>query len=88
MQGAGGALSSAVVLAMIVRMFPQPAEQAKAIGVFGFVASAGGSIGLLAGGALTEAINWHWIFFINVPDRDRHRPARRGAWCPPTRASA
>ncbi len=66
-QGAGGALSSAVVLAMIVRMFPQPAEQAKAIGVFGFVASAGGSIGLLAGGALTEAINWHWIFFINVP---------------------
>jgi EmrB/QacA subfamily drug resistance transporter len=66
-QGAGGALSSAVVLAMIVRMFPQPAEQAKAIGVFGFVASAGGSIGLLAGGALTEAISWHWIFFINVP---------------------
>jgi EmrB/QacA subfamily drug resistance transporter len=66
-QGAGGALSSAVVLAMIVRMFPEPAEQAKAIGVFGFVASAGGSIGLLAGGVLTEAINWHWIFFINVP---------------------
>jgi EmrB/QacA subfamily drug resistance transporter len=66
-QGAGGALSSAVVLAMIVRMFPQPAEQAKAIGVFGFVASAGGSIGLLAGGVLTDAINWHWIFFINVP---------------------
>jgi EmrB/QacA subfamily drug resistance transporter len=66
-QGAGGALSSAVVLAMIVRMFPEPAEQAKAIGVFGFVASAGGSIGLLAGGALTEAISWHWIFFINVP---------------------
>ncbi|HZA57869.1 MAG TPA: DHA2 family efflux MFS transporter permease subunit [Solirubrobacterales bacterium] len=67
LQGAGGALSSAVVLAMIVRMFPQPADQAKAIGVFGFVASAGGSIGLLAGGVLTEAINWHWIFFINVP---------------------
>src|SRR5829696_7795896 len=66
-QGAGGALTSAVVLAMIVRMFPQPAEQAKAIGVFGFVASAGGSIGLLAGGALTEAITWHWIFFINLP---------------------
>ena len=52
---------------MIVTMFPEPREQAKAIGVFGFVASAGGSIGLLAGGALTEAINWHWIFFINVP---------------------
>jgi EmrB/QacA subfamily drug resistance transporter len=66
-QGVGGALSSAVVLAMIVTMFPEPREQAKAIGVYGFVASAGGSIGLLAGGVLTEAINWHWIFFINVP---------------------
>jgi EmrB/QacA subfamily drug resistance transporter len=66
-QGVGGALSSAVVLGMIVTMFPEPREQAKAIGVYGFVASAGGSIGLLAGGALTEAINWHWIFFINLP---------------------
>jgi EmrB/QacA subfamily drug resistance transporter len=66
-QGVGGALSSAVVLGMIVTMFPEPREQAKAIGVYGFVASAGGSIGLLAGGVLTEAINWHWIFFINVP---------------------
>jgi MFS family permease len=52
---------------MIVTMFPEPREQAKAIGVYGFVASAGGSIGLLAGGAITEAISWHWIFFINVP---------------------
>ena len=66
-QGVGGALASAVVLGMIVKMFPEPADQAKAIGVYGFVASAGGSIGLLAGGLLTEAINWHWIFFINVP---------------------
>jgi EmrB/QacA subfamily drug resistance transporter len=66
-QGVGGALTSAVILGMIVLMFPEPREQAKAIGVFGFVASAGGSIGLLAGGALTEAINWHWIFFINLP---------------------
>src|SRR3954451_21447649 len=66
-QGVGGALSSAVVLGMIVTMFPEPRDQAKAIGVYGFVASAGGSIGLLAGGALTEAINWHWIFFINIP---------------------
>jgi MFS family permease len=48
-------------------MFPEPLEQAKAIGVFGFVASAGGSIGLLAGGILTDLINWHWIFFVNVP---------------------
>jgi EmrB/QacA subfamily drug resistance transporter len=66
-QGAGGALTSAVVLGMIVTMFPEPREQAKAIGVYGFVASAGSSIGLLAGGVLTEAINWHWIFFVNLP---------------------
>jgi MFS family permease len=52
---------------MIVTMFPAPADQAKAIGVYGFVASAGGSIGLLAGGVLTDAINWHWILFINLP---------------------
>jgi EmrB/QacA subfamily drug resistance transporter len=66
-QGAGGALTSAVILGMIVTMFPEPREQAKAIGVFGFVASAGGSIGLLAGGAITQAISWHWIFLINIP---------------------
>jgi len=66
-QGIGGALSSAVVLGMIVTMFPKPAEQAKAIGVYGFVASAGGSIGLIAGGALTQAMSWHWIFLINLP---------------------
>ena len=66
-QGVGGALTSAVILGMIVTMFPEPREQAKAIGVYSFVASAGGSIGLLAGGALTEAINWHWIFFVNLP---------------------
>ena len=66
-QGVGGALASAVVLGMIVTMFPEPRDQAKAIGVYGFVASAGGSIGLLAGGVLTEAINWHWIFFVNAP---------------------
>jgi EmrB/QacA subfamily drug resistance transporter len=66
-QGAGGALTSAVILGMIVTMFPEPREQAKAIGVYSFVASAGASIGLLAGGVLTEAINWHWIFFVNLP---------------------
>jgi EmrB/QacA subfamily drug resistance transporter len=66
-QGVGGALTSAVILGMIVTMFPEPREQAKAIGVYTFVAVAGGSIGLLAGGALTEAINWHWIFFVNLP---------------------
>ena len=66
-QGVGGAMTSAVILGMIVAMFPEPRELAKAIGVYGFVASAGGSIGLLAGGVLTSAISWHWIFLINVP---------------------
>ena len=66
-QGVGGALTSAVILGMIVTMFPQPGEQAKALGVYGFVASAGGSIGLLSGGVLTDLISWHWIFFINLP---------------------
>ena len=66
-QGAGGALTSAVVLGMIVTMFPEPREQARAIGVFAFVASAGGAVGLLAGGAITQAVSWHWIFFVNVP---------------------
>ena len=66
-QGVGGAMTSAVVLGMIVTMFPEPKEQAKAIGIYAFVASAGGSVGLIAGGVLTQAINWHWIFFVNVP---------------------
>src|SRR5436309_5759776 len=66
-QGAGGAMTSAVILGMIVTMFQRPGERARAIGVYSFVASAGGSIGLLAGGVLTQAINWHWIFFVNVP---------------------
>ena len=66
-QGVGGALSSAVILGMIVTLFPEPGEQARAIGVFSFVASAGASIGLLAGGVLTQALDWHWIFFVNVP---------------------
>ncbi|MBS1862689.1 MAG: DHA2 family efflux MFS transporter permease subunit [Actinobacteria bacterium] len=66
-QGVGGALTSAVILGMIVTMFPEPGDQARAIGVYSFVASAGGSIGLLAGGAITQAINWHWIFIVNLP---------------------
>ena len=65
--GVGGAMASAVILGMIVTLFPEPRDQAKAIGVYGFVASAGGSIGLLLGGALTQAISWHWIFIINLP---------------------
>src|SRR3954452_18676776 len=66
-QGIGGALTSAVILGMIVTMFPKPGERAKAIGVYSFVAAAGASIGLLLGGVITEAINWHWIFFVNLP---------------------
>jgi EmrB/QacA subfamily drug resistance transporter len=66
-QGAGGALTSAVILGMIVTLFPEPREQARAIGVYAFVASAGGAVGLLAGGVLTQSINWHWIFFVNIP---------------------
>ncbi len=66
-QGVGGALASAVILGMIVTLFPQPREQATAIGIYSFVASAGASIGLLAGGVLTQGLSWHWIFFVNVP---------------------
>ena len=66
-QGIGGALTSAVTLGMIVTLFPEPKEQAKALGVYGFVASGGGSVGLLLGGVLTDALDWHWIFLINVP---------------------
>ena len=96
-QGIGGAMTSAVILGMIVTMFPEPSEQAKALGVYAFVASAGGSIGLLAGGVITQAISWHWIFFINVPigiatgafataaaparARGRRRTGRRRAGC-------
>ena len=66
-QGAGGALTSAVILGLIVTLFPEPREQARAVGVYAFVASAGGAVGLLAGGALTQWVTWHWIFFVNVP---------------------
>jgi EmrB/QacA subfamily drug resistance transporter len=66
-QGVGGAMTSAVILGMIVTMFPDPREQARAIGTYAFVASAGGSVGLLLGGIITQAIDWHWIFFVNVP---------------------
>jgi EmrB/QacA subfamily drug resistance transporter len=66
-QGIGGALSSAVILAMIVTMFPERGDQAKAFGIFSFVASAGASAGLVAGGVITQVVSWHWIFFVNVP---------------------
>ncbi|MYW05041.1 DHA2 family efflux MFS transporter permease subunit [Streptomyces sp. SID3343] len=67
LQGAGGAMSSAVAIGMIVTLFPDPKERAKAIGAFSFVGAAGASIGLVLGGVLTEALTWHWIFFVNVP---------------------
>jgi EmrB/QacA subfamily drug resistance transporter len=66
-QGVGGAMAAAVILGMIVTMFPEKRDHSRAIAVFSFVAAAGGSLGLLAGGVLTEAINWHWIFFVNLP---------------------
>ena len=66
-QGVGGAVASSVILAIIVTEFPKRAEQAKAMGMYAFVSAGGGSVGLLAGGALTQSLDWHWIFFVNVP---------------------
>jgi EmrB/QacA subfamily drug resistance transporter len=66
-QGFGGAVSTSVIIAIIVTEFPQPTERAKAMSAYIFVAVGGGAIGLLAGGVITQAISWHWIFFINVP---------------------
>ena len=66
-QGVGGAMTSAVILGMIVTIFTEPRELAQAIGIYSFVAAAGASIGLLAGGFLTQALNWHWIFLVNIP---------------------
>jgi EmrB/QacA subfamily drug resistance transporter len=67
LQGVGGAVASSVILAIIVTEFPEAKEQAKAMGLYAFVSAGGGSIGLLAGGALTQSLDWHWIFFVNVP---------------------
>jgi EmrB/QacA subfamily drug resistance transporter len=67
LQGVGGAVASSVILAIIVTEFPERVEQAKAMGMYAFVSAGGGSIGLLAGGALTQSLSWHWIFFVNVP---------------------
>ncbi|MFW6695330.1 MFS transporter [Streptomyces sp. MAR4 CNX-425] len=66
-QGMGGAISSSVILGMVVTLFKEPAGQARAIGVYSFVGAGGAAAGLLAGGLLTEWINWHWIFYVNVP---------------------
>ena len=66
-QGLGGAIVSAVALSLIMTMFTEPGERAKAMGVFGFVAAGGGTIGVLLGGVLTDALDWHWIFIVNLP---------------------
>jgi EmrB/QacA subfamily drug resistance transporter len=66
-QGLGGAVASAVSLSLMMGLFTAPAERAKAMGIFGFVASGGGSIGVLLGGILTDALSWHWIFLVNFP---------------------
>jgi len=66
-QGLGGAVVSAVALSLIMNLFTEPADRAKAMGVFGFVLAGGGSIGVLLGGVLTDLLSWHWIFLVNVP---------------------
>jgi EmrB/QacA subfamily drug resistance transporter len=66
-QGAGGAVVSAVALSLLMTLFTEQADRAKAMGVFGFVLSGGGVIGVLAGGVLTDVLNWHWIFLVNLP---------------------
>ncbi len=66
-QGIGGATASAVALSLMMTLFTEPAERAKAMGVFGFVAAGGGSIGVLLGGILTDSLDWHWIFLVNLP---------------------
>ena len=66
-QGLGGAVVSAVSLSLIMTLFTEPADRAKAMGVFGFVASGGGTVGVLLGGVLTDVLNWHWIFLVNIP---------------------
>src|SRR2546426_2617336 len=66
-QGFGGATASAVSLSLMITLFTEPAERSKAMGVFGFVAAGGGSIGVLLGGVLTNSLDWHWIFLVNFP---------------------
>src|SRR5437764_2350106 len=66
-QGLGGAVASAVGLSLMMTLFTEPADRAKAMGVFGFVASGGGTIGVLLGGILTDSLDWHWIFLVNLP---------------------
>jgi EmrB/QacA subfamily drug resistance transporter len=66
-QGLGGAVVSAISLSLIMNLFTEPAERARAMGVYGFVCAGGGSIGVLLGGLLTDSLSWHWIFLVNLP---------------------
>src|SRR5581483_7999853 len=66
-QGAGAAVQDSVILAIIVTEFPEPADRVRAMSAYVFVAVAGGSLGLLVGGVLTQILSWHWIFFVNLP---------------------
>ncbi|MEU3463321.1 MFS transporter [Streptomyces sp. NPDC006733] len=66
-QGVGAALASAVVLGMIVGLYPEPGKQAKAMGIYSFVSAGGASVGLIAGGVITESLGWHWVFLVNLP---------------------
>jgi EmrB/QacA subfamily drug resistance transporter len=66
-QGLGGALVSAVALSLVMTLFTEQAHRAKAMGIFGFVLSGGGVAGVLLGGVLTDVLNWHWIFLVNIP---------------------
>jgi MFS family permease len=66
-QGLGGAIVSAVALSLIITLFTESAERAKAMGIYGFVMAGGGSIGVLLGGLLTDVLDWHWIFLVNLP---------------------
>src|SRR5262245_26096361 len=66
-QGLGGAAVSAIALSLIMNLFSEPADRAKAMGIYGFICAGGGSVGVLAGGLLTSALSWHWVFFVNLP---------------------
>src|SRR5712691_11882416 len=66
-QGIGGSIIGAVALSMIVVLFPEGADRAKAMSIWGFVSSGGGTLGVILGGVLTQSVSWHWIFLVNVP---------------------
>ena len=66
-QGLGGAVVSAIALSLIMNLFSEAAERAKAMGIYGFICAGGGSVGVLAGGLLTSALSWHWVFLVNLP---------------------